>query len=65
MKKIFAAAVVAAGLFASLPASADVIDIAGTIYVDDSDATVWQESNGVEGLQREADGETPADSQLL
>lgn len=65
MKKILAAAAVAAGLFASLPASADVISVLDTIYVDDADATVWQETNGVEGLQREADGDVPADTQVL
>lgn len=65
MKKILAAAAVAAGLFASLPASAEPINIADTIYVDDADLTVWQETNGVPGLQREATDDADADTKLL
>ena len=67
-------AVILTGLVASsaflVGASADEIAVAD-LYIGD-DATVWQESNDVDGLQREAtdqdgDGinETEPDDQLL
>lgn len=65
MKKILAGAAVAAGLFASMPANAEVINVLDTIYVDDSDASVWQETNGVPGLQREAGDDYDADTRAL
>lgn len=46
-----ALAVVLVGL--TTPVSADPINIADTIYVDDSDLTVWEEDNGLAGLQKE------------
>lgn len=64
MKKLIAAAMLAGALFAALPASADVIDIGGAAYIDTSDNTVWQESNGVAGLQRTAANGVAADTQL-
>lgn len=64
MKKLLALAVLAAGMFAALPAKADPVNVADTLYVDE-DATVWQESNGLAGLQRSTNGTTPADTQLL
>lgn len=64
MKKILAMAILAAGMFAALPAKAEPVNIADTLYVDE-DATVWQESNGIAGLQRTASEAGPADTQLV
>lgn len=64
MKKLLAMAILAAGMFAALPAKADPVNIADTLYVDE-DVTVWQESNGIAGLQRTASQSAPADTQLV
>ncbi|HLF24237.1 MAG TPA: hypothetical protein VI565_09985 [Burkholderiales bacterium] len=63
MKKILAMAILAAGVFAALPANAEPVNIADTLYVDE-DLTVWQETNGVAGLQRVATDAVPADTQI-
>jgi hypothetical protein len=65
MRKLISVAVLAAVAFAALPATADVVDVAGTLYVDTSDNSVWQESNGQAGLQRTAVGNIAADSRLV
>ncbi|MEO7804247.1 MAG: hypothetical protein ABIS18_07655 [Actinomycetota bacterium] len=59
---LLAAGLVAAGAMGI--ASADVIDAGGAAYVDTSDNSVWQESNGEAGLQRDADEDTAADTRL-
>jgi len=76
MKKMIAAAFAAMGLIAAVgafaPADADPIAVADKYVVaDEGGVSVWEESNGAEGLQTEAtdqdgDGtaETPADTQL-
>ena len=63
-------------LLLAAPALADPLTIplsatgaANDLYVDDSDNTVWEETNGLDGLQREAteteDGRViPPDTQV-
>lgn len=52
---LLAAGLVAVGTIGI--ASADVIDAGGAAYVDTSDNSVWQETNGEAGLQRSDDGD--------
>lgn len=68
MNYALALGVLAIALVAT-PALADVVDVAGQAYVDAEDASVWQESNGIAGLQRvageDADGRPiPADTRV-
>lgn len=67
---LVAAAIAALGVITVAQAH-DTINVADKAYVA-KDGTVWEESNDVDGLQKEAtdqdgDGsaETPADNQLL
>lgn len=62
MKKAIAMFLLGGAALAAVPASADVINVADTAYIDTSDTSVWQESNGEAGLQR--DGDNP-DSRVL
>lgn len=71
MKSILAlglvAAVVAVGVAAAEPVVIDGSPAGlGTYYVNDADASVWEESNGCAGLQTaESDDCGPADTRVL